>query len=135
MSFDVTVYFKADIMGEVCRLEGELVKYGREGFAQYNSAPFITIRRSGGALSTIRETYRPYMLIVAGVGHIEPGSMFFDQMVEGEFVKTPRYSARDSRWMSDFDAQINPLIQSNNVVVIADYRYVDPNHLMDELAA
>jgi hypothetical protein len=122
----VTIYVKGYF--GVTKQEATLFEHGRQKYAQYENAPFVVYKkkRARKKLKTV-QTFRPFLLIVEGWGQPEPPSAF-SPMEPGETagivgVQRSKYSSCDSRYETDFNATINPLIESGKVKVVGDYRW------------
>lgn len=120
-----TVYFRGEFIGSIHKIYGEVSDYGTMKWAQFDAAPFVQItpKRKRKARKFVKADYQPYMLIVEGEGP-EPDSLYGDPVVHGQVeISRSRYSSHSEGWVNDFDAMINPMIESGKVKVIADYRY------------
>lgn len=129
----VTVYRKNSMFGNVVKTEMKLIEFGKAKYAQYNNAPFVAgIPKRKRKASLFRETYNPYMLIVEGWDNINPNGMYDEASkkttgsgLNEVTVMRSSYISFDERYLSDFDAIVDKLIESDDVKVIADFRGVD----------
>ncbi len=98
----ITVYWGGDFFGSVLKKEGTLIEHGTRKYAQYNNAPFVKMiptRKRNGIM--ISKDYKPFILVLAGVGHPDPQSMWKDSKVDGAVkVTESKYSSFDDRWES-----------------------------------
>jgi hypothetical protein len=118
----VTIYIGGSF--GVSKHEATLIDHGRQRYAQYEAAPFVTFTPRGKRKArSWAQGYHPYLLILAGHGHPDPQAWLVPA-AGGDQVS--RYSSCDPRWETDFDAQIDPYVAANPGVVVADYRHTKP---------
>lgn len=120
-------YSSSRFFGNIIKVEGNLVKVEVKPYAQYNSVPQVIFIPKGKRkpMSYIASGYKPFVLILGGDGHPNPGDPFVpvQSKVDGAIVSKSQYASFDDRWESDFDSMINQYLASNPVKVIGDYRY------------
>lgn len=127
----ITIFYSTEFFGSVSKIEARLIDHGRIAYAQYKNAPYVDfIPKGKRKASRYLKAYKPYLLILEGHSlGIEPGDMFGDgEKRDGVTVKKSKYQAFDDRHLTDFDAIVDPLIDSGRVKVIADYRNVKVDH-------
>lgn len=122
---NTTVYLRSDMMGNVLKIECSKAEARRIPYAQYANAvvaDFIPAQKR--TARQVYQTTNPYLLILKGVGHPDPDDLYGaeERTASGCTVARSRYRSCDPRWMTDFDARINPYIAANPGVVVADLR-------------
>lgn len=118
-----TMYY-TDGFGSISKMEIKLIECGTRQYAQYSAAPFVKYVQKGKRKpSGYIKGYEPYILILKGIGHPEPASMF-DKVSDkdGVSVSKSRYLSYDKRYKTDFDRVIDEYIKDNNVTVLFDHR-------------
>lgn len=115
----VTIYTRSGL-GNITAIEAKLIDHGTTSYAQYDSVPFATfIPKRARKARTIRQGFRPDMVIVAGWNQPQPPSAFCAPEVQGPVtVSRGRYASCDPRWQSDFDT----MLASTEVEILADFR-------------
>lgn len=122
----ITVYMVSEFMGNVVKREGTYMSHGVNKYAQYSLVPFLAfITKGKRSVTSIRSSgYKPYMLILEGVGHPEPDDMFNDAVDKGEVtIRTSRYASFDERYITDFEAVMDKHLAKRQHAIIADYRF------------
>lgn len=118
----ITVYWPGSFFGAIHKTEGTMIEHGTHPYAQYKNVPFVKLVPAGKRKPVmIQKEYKPYVLVLAGVGHPDPEDMFQD--TDDEMIRTTKYSSFDDRWETDFDQIIDKHIAESKPVVIADYRH------------
>jgi hypothetical protein len=98
-----------------------LLDHGTMSYAQYEAAPFVTFIEKGKRTQRrLCDGFRPFFLIVEGHDAPTPEDWL---VKKDEMSSVSKYGSYDERYITDFNVQINPLIASGKVKVIADYRY------------
>jgi hypothetical protein len=122
---NVTVYVNSEFMGNINRVEGALMRFGTEKYAQYDNGVFVALIPKGKRNGIIyqRQSYAT-VLILEGHGHPSPDAMFTEKLpsAEGISVTTSKYASFDEGWVNDFDAMIDKYIAEKNPVVLGDFR-------------
>ena len=122
----VTIYAGSGMFG-VHKIEGKLIAHGRKKFAQYDNAPFIHFVEKGKRTPKgYCEGYKPFFLILKGHGHPNPDDPFVTNDLDGVpgmVIKKSRYASCDSRYQTDFNALIDPYLNSHPGILLADYRH------------
>ncbi len=122
----ITVYWPGSFFGAIHKTEGTMIEHGTRPYAQYRNVPFVKLVPTGKRKPVmIQKDYKPYLLILDGVGHPDPQDMFIDgdESSLGVTSKISKYSSFDDRWETDFDQIIDKHITESKPVVIADYRH------------
>jgi hypothetical protein len=121
----VTVYVNSEFGGNINKIEGTVMRYGNEKYAQYDNGAFVAMVPKGkrNGIMYQRQSHAT-LLILVGHGHPEPASMFSDPVISdnGVAVSQSRYSSFDEGWVNDFDAMIDKYIAEKNPVILADFR-------------
>lgn len=120
-----TLYYQGTF-GSITKLEVREVQVTRRRFAQYPSAvicSFLAPRKRKWQSYTA--SYQPYLVVLEGWGHFEPGSPWKNTTVgDGVITQEGRYSCCDERWGTDFDAELAAYLEANpQAKVLGDYRH------------
>lgn len=127
----VTIYLKGQMTSAITKIEAKLVAHGTKPYAQHPEAPYVQFIPKGKRLPReVHEGYKPFVLILDGVGHPDPDGIFdparttTSSYPTGDVtIQRSRYLSADPRWMTDFNAMINTYLENSGAVVIGDYRY------------
>ncbi len=123
----VTIYTPSDFLGNIVKIEARLIDHGRRPYAQYQAAPFVRFIPKGKRNPrSLVATSKPFILILSGHGHPDPDEMLLPSepsATPGVTMRRGRYSSFDPRWVTDFNARINPYIAAKSGIVVADYRH------------
>lgn len=120
-----TVYYKGEWGPGINRLEVREICVTRRPWAQYPSAVicnFLQPRKR--KWQNLTGSYEPYIVVLEGWGHPEPGSPWTNTQVgDGVITQQSRYSCHDERWGTDFDRELAAYLEANpKVKVLGDYR-------------
>jgi hypothetical protein len=121
----VTLYSKSEMFGTIQKVEGKLLAHGRARYAQYPLAPFVELVPKGKRKGVRRQgSYRPFLLVLKGHGHPEPGKMFTKVIYQTPEapVTEATHTGFSAGWVNDFNALIEPYLAANPGLVVADYR-------------
>lgn len=122
-----TIYTDSEFMGNIMKHEAkELIEHGTKKYAQYNKAPFVKWIPLGKRkpVGITKSGSSPMLLILEGVGHPNPESMWGEGKKVGDATVTEvKYASFDDRWEKDFDTMIDKYIAESGAKVIADYRH------------
>jgi hypothetical protein len=100
----VTIYTTNEMFGNIVKREGRLIECGLRDYAQYRNVPYVKYIPKGKRLATGFVKTSPYLVIIKGLGHPEPGDMFEQISSEnGTTVSKSKYMSFDSRYKTDFD--------------------------------
>lgn len=127
----VTIYTSTG-MG-ITKMEGTIISIGRRPYAQYDQAPFVTFvpkgkRKPQGVIATAY----PYLVVLAGHGHIDPPSPMVEQETNqiGIQVSKSRYALFDDRYKTDFDDILNEYLVTQFFGGSPDVVLMDVRHTM-----
>lgn len=116
----VTIYTAGDMLGSINKYEGKLVKCGLQRYAQYDNAPFVQFipkgkRKAAGFV----KGYKPFVLVLKGVGHPEPDDMFDAPKTSesGLTIRAAKYSAFSGGWETDFNAKIKDYLTPEMILL------------------
>lgn len=117
MKKQVTIYSSGSF--GISKIEGVITDFGFKDYAQYKNAPFINFIRKGKRKEEqMLKTYNPYLLVIDGYGHPDPGSCFEKPEICGDLIiSKTTYSCFDDRYKTDFDQLINDYIKDKNVII------------------
>jgi hypothetical protein len=122
-----TIYRRGDFFGVIGKTEVRACEVERGSYAQYKNS--ITVRFvKKGARKTLgfRETYEPYLLILAGHGHPDPAGMFdggeADRRTPGVTSQKAKYSACSDGYADDFNAMIEKYLDEGGGKILFDAR-------------
>lgn len=92
----------------VQKIEGKILDFGTKPYAQYKEAVFVHYIPKGKRKPTgFVVGYRPYVVILEGIGHPEPDDAFGPSKDDGVLItKQTRYSSFDERYSTEFDQKI-----------------------------
>lgn len=121
----ITIYTSSGFMGNICRYQATYVSHGAGKYAQYENSQFLHYIPAGKRKPhSIRGTYHPFILVLRGHGHPNPGDFFGEERQSGSFsVKESRHSSFAPEWKWEFNAMINPYIEKNPDLVAFDWRH------------
>lgn len=123
-----TIYFQGGY--GMVKLEVRSVEFIERPYAQYSAAYEIRFVKKGARkqVGTVVCDH-PSHLIVEGWDHPEVDSAFGAavETENGTTVAMGRYSSCDPRWLSDFDAKINPYLERTGAKVVLDIRGHNPH--------
>lgn len=121
----VTIYSDSEFGGCINKYEGKLIEFGTRPYAQYKKTPYVTfIPTRKRYPRQILKGYKPFILILDGVGHPQPPSAFNEPVIHGLVtVYKSKYLSFDERYDTDFDTMIDKYIVESGARVIADYRH------------
>lgn len=124
MKKDLITVYMSGAFG-VTKYEGTLLEFGTRKYAQYEKAPFVTMVPKGKRKPiVIQKTYRPYIVILDGIGHPEMSEVFsVVSETKDMLVRTTRYSSFSEDWIKESDIAIDAYIEKVEAKVIADFRY------------
>jgi hypothetical protein len=120
----VTYYYKSEFGMGINKIEGKLVNIGFEKYAQYNDAFFVTLIPKGKKTALkFRQTYNPFAIVIAGLGHPNPDDTFEVVKEESDvIVSKSKHSSFSENWILEFNAKMNKYIESQKAAIIADVR-------------
>ncbi len=117
----ITLYAENDFMGNIYRVEGKYCTFGFQSYAQYPAIPFCILipRGKRNARKYMKVENEPFILILKGYGHPDPG----DGMVDHESTifpgaKESKYVAFDERYIDDFKTVIEKHIKATGTTVL-----------------
>ncbi len=121
----ITAYFQGGMGMGIIRVEGRLKDIGTRKYAQYNGAAYLhMIPKRKRKVRGYLQTYNPYMLVLAGVGHPNPEDGFNIIKDDGDVVvKQSKYMSFDPRWKEESDVQLDGYLENSEAIVLADYRH------------
>lgn len=124
----VTIYVRNDF-GAVKIIEGaRLVRVQQAPYAQHQNAAHVDFIPTGKrSVRRIVQGYRPFILILKGIGHPHPDSWMVP--IESKTLgitesSKSRYLSHDPRYLTDFNDLIAPHLAAHPDVVIFDCREV-----------
>ena len=123
----VTIYRKAEgFFGNVTAIKARLHEAGTMKYAQYPAAPFViyTPFRKRNKFRHIATGYSPFLLIVEGWDAPEPADAFtaYQFAGDGVLVSSSRHLSFSPEWVNEFNAVIDPLIESGEITIVQDHR-------------
>lgn len=121
----VTIYRAGEFLGNIIKTEARLVDHGRRKYAQYNNAPFVRFipKRKRKECGFVKG-FKPYFIILEGWGHPDPDGAWGEIDNSGALpMQQAKYSAFDEGWVRDFEQKLGEYLKSDDVKVVADYRY------------
>lgn len=113
-----TIYVKGEFLGNIKKIEAKNIKVRVRKYAQYNNAievNFIPKGRGRRKEQGFVQTYQPSLVILAGLGHLDPESPFGPETARAGsevFVSRSRYMSQDPGWQNDFDKRLNEYLSS-----------------------
>lgn len=119
-----TLYSESGFMGNVVATQVWLREVGRAPYAQYADAPYaiFTVKRKKKVSK--KTAAKEMLLVVEGWDAPDPQDPLTAGVPDentGLIVSQSKYSSYDKRWVTDFNALIDPLIESGAVKVIARF--------------
>lgn len=123
----VTIYLRG--MFGISAKKASLLEVGTSKYAQYDHAPFIRFVPKGKRKVHVwHGTDNPgFGLIVNGWDAPEPDDALGEADTSGHFtVRKTRYLSFAQEYVDEFNAKIDPLIESGDVEVIVDFRGTSP---------
>jgi len=121
-----TIYRSGEFMGNFYKLDCRAAKVAFGKYAQYESAVFVQFLAKGKRVwREFVQTYKPSVVILPGVGHFEPDSLFHNPVkaAGGQVtVEQGLYRSFDDRWQLDFDSKLEIYCSEKNIVPVFDAR-------------
>jgi hypothetical protein len=124
MNMKITVYYQGDFGMSINKIEGRLKEFGVSEWAQYKSSPYVKmVPKRKRNVRGLRQSYNPYMLIVAGWDHpdVDDGMRVVESVTDC-IVKRSKHLAFDEGWIKDADELLDGYISQDKIEVLADYR-------------
>ena len=112
----ITVYIRS-AFGPT-KVEGFLIAFGTDKYAQYNKSPFVHFTPKGKRKPTgVRATSDPYLLVLKGHGYPSPADPMdpIASSSPGITAKQSRFTSFDDRYQEDFDKLIAPFVSGPGI--------------------
>jgi len=120
----VTYYYSSEFGMGINKIEGKLLDIGFEKYAQYDNAFFISLIPKGKKKGLkFRQTYNPYAIVIAGVGHPNPDkTMELVKEDKDAKVSKSKHLSFSENWVLEFNTKINKYLTLDAIKIIADVR-------------